>query len=560
MMLRKKLAFNFTLYLSSCLACAQPNAGGLARTASPAQASVVGSVSDTQTGKPLDDVHVQLIHLPSANSHGIDLVYGAMSKTDGSFSIAGVQAGSYLIGFDLYGFELAPAQKGFDKFLTIHSGEQLNLVVGMVALAVISGEVLDEYGDPLTNMHLLAERLDDTRFTVMRESRQTSTDDRGRFRLLAPPGKYRIKTQFLGGVGSGLPEKRTDGTQPGTYSEVYFPGTPSAAMAAVIEAKAGKESSGVDFRLASSPVLSISGAISNLPANAGCGLSVHWGLTADRMRSGGSAQFLQEPDGRFGGRFLLGNLQPGFYRILAQCNTGTGPLFSQNQLIDLSSATVDGVALRVAPGLLVTGTLMPRSLWQSSAAPRITLQALDSMSTFMSLESDVGPDGSFTIQNVPPGGYRVIVRPLSQNAFIQSVQNNGAGLTNKTVDISETGTNLKVVVSDQGAEISGVVRDSKSAVAPFFGLVFLQPAGEKLKLEGAISSPVDGQGKYNLKAVQPGSYRLIAVGFDTLRSDNSDDLISKLAQSSELLVVQPGDRIIKDLKASSTGEPNAAIQ
>ncbi len=560
MTLRTKLALIFTLYLSSCLACAQPNAGTLA-TPAPAQSSVVGSVTDAQTGKPLDDVHVQLISWTADNERRQpEFVYGAMSMGNGLFSILGIKPGNYLVRVRRNGLVQQPGRKASDNVLVVKAGEQINLDLKMTAVATLSGVVLDEYGDLLSGVYVVAEPLDKNLLPGIDLIGNGNSDDRGRFRFQTTPGKYRLRTQLSDGVGSSLPEIRTDGTQPVHYHDVYFPGTESSAMAAIIDVKAGEERSGIEFHLTSVPVLSITGSLSNPPANLDtCGFDVTWGPTPDRMQSGtGGTRFDYGPEAKLINKFSLGNLKPGFYHISAHCQTDTGTLYTQTETINLTHAGVEGVALNLSPGFEVTGTLLPAHSWTSSGSqPRIALQSRDVM--FMPAPSaDVALDGSFKLQNVMPGKYSVGVTPLPENGFIQSVKSNGSISSNNTVDIAESGATLKITVSDQGAQVSGAVRDQHGQLQLLLTSVFLQPAKEVPGIEKSLSSRVDGQGKYSIKAVPPGTYRLFALDYQTLAAGaDSDAYARSVARTAEIILIKPAARLEKDLKIIPSGDDNA---
>ena len=556
-MLRMKLPLLFTLYCSLCFATPLQNTGN---APTPSQGTVVGSVSDTQTGKPLDDVHVQLISLSAAHQmQPPDVVYGAMSMSNGLFSVFGVKSGSYLVRASRNGLVQASGRKVSDNILMVKAGGQTNVDLKMTATATLSGTVLDEYGDPLPGVYVVAEPLDKSLMPGLDLIGNGNTDDRGQFRFQTTPGKYRLRTQLFNEGGSGLPEIRTDGTQPAKYRDVFFPGTESSAMAAVISVKPGEEHSGIEFHLVSTPALSITGFISNPPANLEvCALDVTWGPTPDRMQSGtGGTQFNYGPDAKRTNQFSLGDLKPGSYRIRAHCQTNAGTLYSQVEALMLSGASVENVALRLSPGFEVNGVLLPLRLWGSSGSkPRISLQA-EGMILMPGPTVEVAPDGSFTAKNVLPGRYTVAVEPLPENAFIQSIQPKGSVPSRNAVDLSNSSATLKITVSDQGGEVSGVVRDQQGQPQPLLAQVFLQPEKEQAKMENSLSSRVDGQGKFDIKAVPPGSYRLFALDYGQLRDGSNTHVYPAAARAAEILVIKPAARITRDLKISTAGEDNA---
>lgn len=557
----RKPALIVILFLSPCLASALQNlAPASANQAATRQASITGYISDATTGKSLEDVHVQLIHLSGEHQPQTpDLVYGAMSMGNGLFSILAIKPGNYLIRASRNGLVQQPGRKVSDNMLVVKMGEQMNLDLKMTSAATLSGVVLDEYGDPLSGIYVVAEPSDHTLLPGIDVIGNGNTDDRGQFRFVTTPGKYRLKTQLFNEGGSGLPEIRTDGTQPAKYRDVYFPGTESSAMAAIVDVKPGEEHGGIEFHLVSTPALSITGFISNPPANLdSCGLDVTWGPTPDRMQSGtGGTQFTYGPDAKHTNKFALGDLKPGSYRIRAHCQTDAEMLYSQVEAFNLTHASVENVALHLSTAFEVTGTLVPRRLWpQTGAQPKVQLQATDGM-FMLTPPVDVALNGSFIANNIFSGRYRVSVEPLPENAFLQSIQTNGSVTSNRIVDLPSSTVTLKIIVSDQGAEVSGTVRDQQGQLQPLLAVVFLQSEKEEPKIEGTLSSRVDGQGKFDIKAVPPGTYRLFALDYAQLRDGATADAYPRAAGAAEILVIKPGARITKDLKVSQSGVDDA---
>jgi len=204
------------------------------------KANIVGTVVNALTGKPLDQVHISLMNL----SEGFPtVVYGAMSDSAGRFSIAGVQPASYLMMVTRPGFILVPGPKNSvaaNGAVALKPGEQMrDLLLRMTPRPVISGHVLDEYGDPVMDAAVSAVPLKRETITAP-FSEQTTTDDRGEYRIVVPPGRYYIKAR-LSASSSGPPEIRTDGTAESNYLETYYPAATSSSEGTSVEAKPGRE-------------------------------------------------------------------------------------------------------------------------------------------------------------------------------------------------------------------------------------------------------------------------------------------------------------------------------
>src|SRR4051812_49191136 len=74
---------------------------GFAQTPTPKPASVSGAVVNSVTGTPLPRVHVML-----AVESGEARTYGAMTTSDGKFSITGMLPGAYSLTLERIGFSM----------------------------------------------------------------------------------------------------------------------------------------------------------------------------------------------------------------------------------------------------------------------------------------------------------------------------------------------------------------------------------------------------------------------------------------------------------------------
>src|SRR3569833_2311467 len=131
---------------------------------------VAGAVVNAATGKPLARVQIHLRREQDAQS------YGAMTASDGRFSIAGVPPGSYFLKIERAGFAVAP---DLPEELEIGAEDTANLHFALTPEGAITGRVTDAAGQPVEDVELRA------------DSASARTDANGQFRIggLAP-GQY----------------------------------------------------------------------------------------------------------------------------------------------------------------------------------------------------------------------------------------------------------------------------------------------------------------------------------------------------------------------------------
>lgn len=126
---------------------------------------------------------------------------------------------------------------------------------------VITGQVTDEFGEPLAGAQVSA-----LRFRYMSGARRLmatgggTTDDRGAFRIYGLiPGEYfvsgALRTQPMIGMGtSSVASSNVEG-----YAPTYYPGTANAVEAQLIVMKVGQETTNVSFSLAATRLVRVAG-------------------------------------------------------------------------------------------------------------------------------------------------------------------------------------------------------------------------------------------------------------------------------------------------------------
>jgi hypothetical protein len=174
---------------------------------------------------------------------------------------------------------------------------------------------------------------------------------------------------------------------------------------------------------------------------------------------------------------------------------------------------------------------------------------------------EVDGDGAFRISNIGPGKYRMKVEPLTENAYIKTLEVDGAAVTNGTVDLSKAarGASAKVTIGSNGAQISGRVLDANGErMMTNVVMIFMARDAEDIPMLGNGTTQATPDGKYTIKAIIPGKYRLFAVNAFQLGADsNGPEMFKKMFERGEEIEFKEGDRITKDLKAIAMEDPNA---
>jgi hypothetical protein len=184
-------------------------------------ATLSGQVVDAATKEPVPNARVGVA---AAEELGAPVV---LADRDGRFSIP-VEYGRYSITASKSGY--APTH------LTATTGDRV--VLRLPPGAVISGRVLDEYGDPALAARVVVETPADTAADHAYTT-TTETDDRGEYRFAGLPAESYIVSVI---------RQRTPGPNVGNRTfRNFYPGVETADEGERLRLEAGEERSGIDF-------------------------------------------------------------------------------------------------------------------------------------------------------------------------------------------------------------------------------------------------------------------------------------------------------------------------
>jgi protocatechuate 3,4-dioxygenase beta subunit len=235
------------------------------------------------------------------------------------------------------------------------------LTVRLVRTAVISGQVLDEGGDPIVRASVVAQRVDRGGGTFSRTV--GDTDDRGEFRIAGlQAGEYVVETSIGGGARRLL----------------YFPGAGRIEDAERIALQPGSERGGVNLIVPASPAFPPPGAatrggIQPLATDTP-GTSTIRGIVSDLSgRPLRRAEVIAAPIGArqevrstlsdTEGAFELTAMPGGRYRVAARRVGYVGGNFNgtlrATEDIDLAEGTTkDGIRLALVPWSTISGRVV----------------------------------------------------------------------------------------------------------------------------------------------------------------------------------------------------------
>jgi Carboxypeptidase regulatory-like domain len=524
----------------------------------PQQAIVEGSVINIQNSRTIPRATVTLLHLKGTGSKS------QRADGRGHFIFKNVEPGAYKLMAQRQGFFSDGRKRDYQPLFEVAAGDHVkNMPVRLMPVAVVSGEVLDENNDPVQNVEikLLAVQM---RLGEMYLSAagKAITDDRGEYRISGlHPGKYYIAAEYkpqnamVEAIRTALAEKLVEHTQAGgnsssnvlkldvmqeteepfTYPPLFYPSTSDFQQAQSLKLNPGDEIA-ANFLLVSAPVVSIRGKVTNgmtgqSPKDAA--VSAFW--TTYMQGEGLPAQVSPED-----GSFEIRGVAPGTYTLRASF-TQDKQSFEGEQTVEVGNQGAQNVQIAALPDFAASGHVTiagtpdhpPRSLLIEFAGEGLTPR----VRAYANL-----PEFKFEAQLRPDRHYYARALNLPEDYYLKSVAISGHEMPPDRVLVSGTRGDMEITFSASGARIDGVLYDSKGD--PTRGSVLLAPDVPQPGPPDLFRrASADSKGKFTLRGVAPGSYRLLALESVNLDTEiNEPDFLRAIGNRGHGLMVEEGGR------------------
>jgi len=534
----------------------------LTRVALPtpqAPASIEGVVIKLGTGEPLANAGVQL-NLESAPSDERpdilpreDFHRSVKSDRNGRFIFENVAPGNYRL-IATYEGGYVPSEygqrspTGQGSSFEIAAGQKMTGVqLAMSPTGSISGRVYDPNGEPLGNGQVMAMR------QVYKNGRRAltivqivATDDRGEYRLFwLAPGRYYVSakpdiTELPMNLGqpnsynapalritppmrfgtfeqATSPAVKTRRLKSGEtveemYLPAYYPGTIDPEAAAPISVVPGATVGGVDLTTEIGLIRPhhIRGRI----IDQGTGQPVVQASVSAVPRTNDPYFTIASTRSNAQGLFDLTGVAMGSYQIFVT-RYGEG-LAGLNGIVSLEvgDRDIENVSIVVAPDFKLSGRFVMEG--GSRSYPRIGELIRDPQVIGMarggfSYNPPPAADGSFTIDGVVPGDFRVSLQRVPPDGYIKSMRLGNADVLNDGLHLSGPPQGLlEIVIGANAGKIEGsVVNTQQQALAN--RTVVLVPdfrLRQRSDLYKVVST--DNTGRFRMQAVTPGEYKLFA--------------------------------------------------
>lgn len=484
-------------------------------TADAAAGGLEGTVTNAQTGEPVKKAEVTAFWVGGGTDTADHDPISVATDGNGRFSISGLAAGKYRVRTEANRFaaqaygEHRPGSRGKD--VTLAPGQQLHdLEFRLLPCGVITGEVHDEDGDAVEGA--LVQAVPVGRNRGFQGGNQVQTNDLGQYRLYnLTPGQYVLQVAL----------QRSEAENPAsqeTYVPIFYPDATDPGQAVPITVESGSETQGIDVDLRRVHAVRVRGRVVN-EAGARKVQNAYVMLMpsgADpRKRSGAIAMLAAS---RYGvnvandqGDFEISGVPAGAYWATATLSLQDDDRQYQGRVaLQVGDSDVQGLTIPVSPGVTMTGRVRvePERSFDFTKLVVAVIPA-DPM-TSGGQGAQAKTDGSFVVENLSAGTYRVAVSGYPEEYYLKSVRLGGGDVleTGLNVDSNSRSAPIEIVLSSGGVKVSGaVLKDHQPAQATVF-LVPDAPRRDRQDLYSVKRTKPDGS--FVMMGLPPGDFKLFA--------------------------------------------------
>jgi hypothetical protein len=487
-------------------------------------ARMSGRVIAADTGRPLRRALVRATSPETPEPRSVS------TDVDGRWELGGLPAARYTLNVSKGGYvtlsygQTRPFEAG--RGLELAEGEVMEkLDVALPRAGVITGTVVDEFGDPITGARVSAMR---NRYAggqrrLVPMGPPDMTDDIGQYRLHGlSPGEYYVSASVMGMLMLGQSDDRVG------YASTFYPGTPVEAEAQRVSVSEGHETQQISFAMALSRVATISGSAlsaSGKPITRGM-LMMAATTGAGGMITGSSS--ILRPDGTF----TFSNVTPGEYRLMLQhvpnaddvtgfgANTMGNPSAEYASMsLTVTGEDITGLALVTSPAARASGRIhfeggsTPAT---SPSAMNITALPVDMVPMPMSSAGRVRDDWTFEVSGLADRR-RLRVAKLPAGWFLKSVTHEGTDVTDSGIEFRQGHeiTGIDILLTQRATELSGSVQDSTSRPVTDYAVVAFSDDSSKWGFQTRFVRMIrpNQDGRFSIKGLPPDRYLVVALEY-----------------------------------------------
>ena len=530
-------------------------------------ASIEGVVVKMTSGEPVPGAKVALAaqscatQSPSAPAQCDPKT--VITGTDGKFLLTGMAPGSYRL-FATHAGGYVPAEYGQRSAtgpgipLEVMNGQQATgIQLVMASTASISGRIYDRDGEPLGRAQVQALRSvyrnGHRRMTIVQS---VETNDRGEYRLFwLAPGRYYVSARpdiparpagLLPASTSTSAVRITEPARFGTFEQasrpvvvkrtlrtgetveethlaVYYPGVLEAQAASPLTVAAGAAIGGIDISVG--PGIMPAHHIRGTAINGADGQPLARATVFAIPRT--TQPDLRVPVGQAdsNGFFDISGAVPGSYMLLVSNGRMSGTVPAE-----VGNNDIQNVAVVAGSGFKLSGRFTIEGHSRSGLDPKITNLRVGPFTRDIEILGNAGPsfnpppaeDGSFTLDGVSAGDFRVTIRGVPQDAYVKSIRMGNTDVLDGGLHIIGPPDNLlEIVIGANAGTLHGSAMTTRQDPAANRAIVLVPDLRLRHQSDLYKSVFTDSSGRFRITGITPGDYKLFA--FDEVESGAWED-------------------------------------
>lgn len=497
---------------------------------------IKGTVTSSLTGYPVQRAEVLL---------GKDgkFITGTVTDEQGGFDIE-VLPGEYQLSASKNGYlgSERRAGGGTRVRLKVAAGQALSdVVIRLAPSCVLSGQVLNDLGEPLEGVEVRAMRHRYQRGAqvFVDTGERVHTNDLGQYRLYGlEPGRYHV---------CASPPRRTS-AEPVRVAERFvttcYPRASAIAGAADVQVTPGAQISGITIRLVRTHVVTVSGRVSLPEGKEG---DVLISLTSEGIGEGAST-IAKSGDGNF----ELKQIPVGSYVL--QAHAAENSNVSGYARIDVGEVDLDNIRVtlgdtKVKGRIRVDGTKLIDFSGLGADLARRDSAAMSA--------GHVGKDGVFWVNTWGPYAYEFAVDGLPASFYLKSAWMGDVNVLKAGLDLAQsnpTKEDLEVVLGCDGGQIDGLVLNDRQEAVSGITVVLVPRLPRKLYSHLYRASTTDQNGAYTIESIAPGQYRILVLEAPEPDIWFDAEFLDKYEKSGESVIVAENDRVVLNLRLDQQGQ------
>ncbi|MBI4445587.1 MAG: carboxypeptidase regulatory-like domain-containing protein [Acidobacteria bacterium] len=542
----------------------------------PQKASIQGNVIRVGTGEFIVDAQMILVKIsplsgPAASAPLAGSIPPVATDDQGRFMFTDLEPGSYRLTAVADGY----SRQEYGQRIPSGSGQSVQLAADqalsgltilMTPTGTATGRITNDAGKPAVDadVQLFQISYDANGVRRIQPAGLARTDDRGEYRLFwVTPGRYYVMAGSLSGVIRSVDSSRNSVTH--NYAGMYYPGVVSLAEAMPIHVQSGVETSAIDLVVPRQRLYRISGRVVGPMAQQHVP-SASITLNSSLYGRGVTRNIVSQSYDSASGTFEIRDIPPGVYVVGARIQDPNAPAGARpttlppddaQAAVTITNSDVDGLVLTILPGVSLPGRLKVEGE-EVTGLPdvnrlRVRLdQFIDrlggiSVSRVPSPQQVEG-DGTFRLDRVFPGRYRVTVGPLAPDYYLKEVRFDQSDALDKPLQFTGSVPGpIEILISRKSGQITGSVTLDKRQGVPDVQVVLI-PDRNRDRVALYKTSTTDRDGRFVMRGIAPGAYKLFAWESIQQYAYFDSDLVTKFEPQGIPVRVEESDKLVIDVK------------